>query len=86
MHTHAFHHSCSLLTLTKALYIPVALTKILTFISQMHVKGSQRIRFRWRMESQRAANEIWTAEPRLRELRELREGGVVRRAHTYMKG
>lgn len=45
------------------------------------------------MGSQRAANEIWTAEPRLRDLR---EGGVVRhaklmqgdartRAHTYMK-
>ncbi len=65
------------------LYILVALTKILTFISQMHVKGSQRIRFRWWMGSQRAANEIWTAEPRLRDLR---EGSVVRRAHNAHAG
>lgn len=84
-HTRSFHHSFSLLTLTEALclYILVILTKILTFISQMHVKGSQRIKFRWRMGSQRAANEIWTAEPRLRDLR---EGSVVRRTPSAHAG
>jgi len=53
-----------------SLKILVALTILLTFISQMHVKGSQRIRFRWLRGSRRATNEIWTAEQRLRDLRE----------------
>lgn len=66
-----------------SLYILVALTKILTFISQIHVKGSQRIRFRWWSGSQRAANEIWATEPRLRDLR---EESVVSSTHNAYAG
>lgn len=71
-HTLGFHHSGALLTLSRSfrLCILIVLTKILTFISRMHVEGSRRIRFRWRTGSQRAANEIWTAEPRPRVPRE----------------
>lgn len=65
-------------TTVPCLYILVALTIILTFISQMHVKGSQRIRFRWWRKTQRAANEIWTTKLRLRDLR---EESVVRCTH-----
>lgn len=74
VHTHYFQHPFILLTLTIAvcLYILVVvtiLTIILTFISQMHVKGSQRIRFRCLRGTQRAANEIRTAKVRLGNLR-----------------
>lgn len=80
-HTNATYNSnfaLPTLNLVPCLYILVSLTIILTFISQMHVKGSQRIRFRWWRKTQRAANEIWTTTLRLRDLR---EQSVVRCTH-----
>lgn len=64
-------------SLKPSIFILVALTKILTFISQMHVKGSQRIKFRWQRGSQRP---LMKSGPQ-----SCGRGKCGEETHTYMK-